>query len=150
MPPLGRQMWVPYKGKWTPTSPWLSLNGLHARPPFRRFGAFTAAPDQRVNKVPYFFDTGIVLYGPSSKRPQDFFGLGIVYGSYSHDFRLAQEINPTPLGVPHSEMTVELNYGWTVRPGLLLQPDFQYLVHPNGSTRLHNAVAIGINIVLNL
>jgi porin len=114
------------------------------------FGAFTAAPDQRVNKVPYFFDTGMVLYGPSSKRPRDFFGLGTVYGSYSRDLRLAQEINPTPLGVQHFEMTVELNYGWTVRPGLLLQPDFQYLVHPNGSTRLHNAVAIGINIVLNL
>ena len=92
----------------------------------------------------------MVLYGLLSKRPRDFLGLGIVYGSSSRDLRLAQEINPTPLGVQHFEMTVELNYGWTVRPGLLLQPDFQYLVHPNGSTRLRNAVAIGINIVLNL
>jgi len=33
---------------------------------------------------------------------------------------------------------------------LLLQPDLQYVVHPNGNTRLRNAVAIGINIVLNL
>jgi len=34
------------------------------------FGALTAAPDQRVNRVPYFFDTGLVAYGPSSKRPR--------------------------------------------------------------------------------
>ena len=47
-------------------------------------------------------------------------------------------------------MTLELNYGWTIRPGLLLQPDLQYLVHPNGNTQVHNAVAIGMNIVLNL
>jgi porin len=114
------------------------------------FGAFTAAPDQRVNKVPYFFDTGLVMYGPLAKRPRDLVGLAVAYGSYSRDFRLAEEINPAPTGVQSFEMTAELNYGWTMRPGLLLQPDLQYLVHPNGNTRLHNAVAVGINVVLNL
>jgi porin len=114
------------------------------------FGGFTAAPDQRINRVPYFFDTGLVLYGPSAKRNRDFVGLAVVYGSYSHDLRLAEGLNQTPAGVQNFEMTLELNYGWTIRPGLLLQPDLQYLVHPNGNTRLHNAVAIGMNIVLNL
>jgi porin len=114
------------------------------------FGALTAAPDQRVNRVPYFFDTGLVAYGPSSKRPRDFVGLAVVYGSYSRDLRLAEELNPVSAGVQNFEMTIELNYGWTVRPGLLLQPDLQYIVHPSGARRLHNAVAIGINIVLNL
>ena len=114
------------------------------------FGALTTAPDQRVNRVPYFFDTGLVAYGPSSKRPRDFVGLAVVYGSYSRDLRLVEELNPAPVGVQNFEMTIELNYGWTVRPGLLLQPDLQYIVHPSGARRLHNAVAIGINIVLNL
>jgi porin len=114
------------------------------------FGGFTAAPDQRVNRVPYFFDTGMVAYGPSSKRPRDLIGFAVVYGSYSRDLRLAEEINPEPAGVQNLEMTAELNYGWVVRPGLLLQPDLQYVVHPNGNTRLHNALAIGINIVVNL
>ena len=105
---------------------------------------------QRVNRVPYFFDAGLVAYGPSSKRPQDFVGLAVVYGSYSRDLRLAEEFNPASVGVQNFEMTIELNYGWTVRPGLLLQPDLQYIVHTSGARRLHNAVAIGINIVLNL
>jgi porin len=114
------------------------------------FEGFTAAPDQRVNRVPYFFDSGLVAYGPSSERPRDFVGLAMVYGSYSRDLRLAEELNPAPAGVQNFEMTIELNYGWTVRPGLLLQPDLQYVVHPNGNTLRHNAGAIGINIVLNL
>ena len=114
------------------------------------FGGFTAAPDQRINRVPYFFDTGLVLYGPSAKRNRDFVGLAVVYGSYSHDLRLAEELNQTPAGAQNFEMAIDLNYGWTVRPGLLVQPDLQYVVHPNGNTRLRNAVAIGINIVLNL
>ena len=114
------------------------------------FGGFTAAPDQRINRVPYFFDTGLVIYGPSSKRARDLVGLAVVYGSYSHDLRRAEEINPVPAGVQNFEMTLELNYGWMVRPGLLLQPDLQYVVHPNGTTQLHNPVTIGVNIVLNL
>jgi len=114
------------------------------------FEGFTAAPDQRVNKLPYFFDAGLVAYGPLSKRPQDFLGFAVVYGSYSRDLRLAEELNPARAGVQTFEMTVEWNYGWTIRPGLLLQPDVQYVVHPNGNARQHNATAIGINIVLNL
>jgi Carbohydrate-selective porin, OprB family len=57
------------------------------------FGAFVAAPDQRVNKVPYFFDTGFVLYGPSRSSPKDFVGFAVVYGSYSGDLRRAEELS---------------------------------------------------------
>jgi porin len=114
------------------------------------FGSLIAAPDQRINKVPYFSDAGLVVYGPSSKRPRDFIGLAAVYGSYSRDLRGREEINPALAGVQNFEMTLELNYGWTIRPGLLFEPDLQYIVHPNGDTRLPNAVAIGLNLVLNL
>jgi carbohydrate-selective porin OprB len=46
-------------------------------------------------------------------------------------------------------MALEWNYGVVVKPGLLLQPDAQYLVHPNGSRTILNAFAIGVNIVVN-
>jgi porin len=114
------------------------------------FGAFIVAPDHRVNQVPYFFDTGLVMYGPSRRRPKDFAGLAVVYGDYSDDLRHLEEIQPTSMGVQHFEMTLELNYGWTVRPGLLLQPDVQYVIHPNGNKTLPNALVMGINIVVNL
>jgi porin len=114
------------------------------------FGAFLASPDQRVNKIPYFFDTGFVLYGPSRSRPKDFVGFAAVYGSYSGDLRRAEKAQPAATGVQHSETTLELNYGWMIRPGLLVQPDAQYIVHPNGNSRLRNAFAVGLNIVINL
>jgi len=34
------------------------------------FAAFNWAPDQRVNPVPYFFDTGLVAYGLLPSRPE--------------------------------------------------------------------------------
>lgn len=114
------------------------------------FGAFIAAPDQHVNEVPYFLDTGLVMYGPSRRRPKDLIGFAFVYGAYSSDLRRAEEIQPMPARVQHFESTLEFNYGWTIRPGLLLQPALQYIMHPNGNERIPNALAIGVNIVVNL
>jgi porin len=114
------------------------------------FGAFTVAPDQRVNKVPYFFDTGLVAYGPLRSRPKDFAGFAVVYGSYSRDLRQAEEIQGnSSVGVQHFEMALEWNYAFEIRPGFLLQPDMQYLVHPNGNKSTPNALAVGANIVIN-
>ena len=46
-------------------------------------------------------------------------------------------------------MALEWNYALAIRPGLLLQPDIQYLVHPKGNKTTPNALAIGVNIVVN-
>ena len=114
------------------------------------FGAFTAAPDSRVNRVPYFFNTGLVLYAPFHGRAKDLAGFAVVYGGYSDNLQRAEmrEANPS-MAIQRFEMALEWNYGLAIRPGLLLQPDVQYLIHPNGTTRISNALAIGINIVAN-
>jgi len=101
------------------------------------FGAFISAPNQRANTLPYFFDTGLVSHGPLRTRPKDFASFAVVYGAYSQDLRRAEE------------MAIEGNYGVAIRPGLLLQPDIQYLVHPGGNKTTPNALAIGVNIVVN-
>jgi porin len=116
------------------------------------FAAFTCAPDERVNQMPYFFDTGLVAYGFLANRARDFASFGLAYGSYSHDLRRAealQAVDHPAAGVQNFEMTLELNYGYTVRPGLLVQPDLQYIVNPGGKHAIPNAVAAGINVVLN-
>jgi porin len=83
-------------------------------------------------------------------RPRDFAGLAVVYGSYSSDLRRAEELqavtDPTAV-VQSREMTVELNYGFTIRPGLLVQPSLQYIVNPGGNRSIPNALAVGINLV---
>jgi porin len=116
------------------------------------FGALVCAPDQRVNQVPYSFDAGLVAYGFLRSRPRDFAGFGVAYGSYSGDLRRAEEVqaltDPT-VGVQSWEMTLEWTYGCTVKPGLLVQPSIQYLVNPGGDKAVPNALAIGLNIVVN-
>jgi carbohydrate-selective porin OprB len=46
-------------------------------------------------------------------------------------------------------MALEFTYGCTVRPGLLVQPDLQYLINPGGSRSTPNALAVGANLVFN-
>jgi porin len=97
------------------------------------FAAFNWAPDQRVNPVPYFFDTGLVAYGLLPSRPRDYAGFGVVYGSYSGDLQRAEKIRGVTnasVAVQDYETTLELTYGCAVQPGLLLQPDLQYIIHP--------------------
>jgi porin len=114
------------------------------------FAAFVCAPDQRVNQVPYFFDTGVVAYGFLPSRPRDFAGFGVAYGSYSGDLRRAEVVqaltNPTT-AVQSWEMTLEWTYGCAVRPGLYVRPSLQYLINPGGNTAVPNALAIGLNVV---
>jgi porin len=116
------------------------------------FAAFACAPDQRVNQVPYFFDAGLVAYGFLPSRPRGFAGFSAAYGSYSGDLRRAemlQAVTDPAVAVQNREMAVELNYGCTVRPGLLVQPSLQYLVNPGGNKAVPNALAVGLNVVLN-
>jgi porin len=116
------------------------------------FGAFACAPDQHVNPVPYFFDAGLVAYGFLPSRPRDFASFGVAYGSYSGDLRRAEDsqslTNPA-IGAQSYEMTLEWNYGCTIRSGMLVQPSVQYLVNPTGYRTVPNALAIGVNLVLN-
>jgi len=111
------------------------------------FAAFNWAPDQRVNKVPYFVDAGLLAYGVLPSRPRDYAGFGVVYGSYSDDLRRA--VTSPSVAVQDYEMTLELTYGCAVMPGLLLQPDLQYIINPGGNRAIPNALAIGVNVVVN-
>jgi porin len=116
------------------------------------FAAFVCAPDQRVNQIPYFFDAGLVAYGFLPSRPRDFAGFGVAYGSYSGDLRRAEEVQALTdpaVGVQSWEMTLEWTYGCTVQPGLVVRPSLQYLVNPGGNKAVPNALAIGLNLVVN-
>jgi porin len=97
------------------------------------FGALTIAPGDGA-PVPVFVDCGLVLYGPTSGRAKDFVGLAVVYGAYR---------NPRDF-----EMTLEATYGLKPVPGLVLQPDVQYIIHPSGDPSIANALAVGMNVIV--
>jgi carbohydrate-selective porin OprB len=114
--------------------------------------AFVCAPDPRVNTLPYFFDAGMVAYGVLPRCPRNFVDFGAAYGSYSSDLRRTEEIQALTdlaVGLQNWEMTLELTYGCTVKPGLLVQPSLEYLINPDGNKAIPNALAIGMNVAFN-
>lgn len=131
----------------------------------RHVGAFASivvVPEPRTNVVPYFFSVGAVSYGLNPKRPRDFFAIGLAYSSNSRGptSMLSTSVNAqSGLPVPPNEQTLELNYGFAVRPGIVLQPSLQYILHPKGlasipnslppGSLVPNALALGVNTVIN-
>jgi len=117
------------------------------------FGALTFTPDRQTNIPPLFLDAGLVLYGPAPSRPKDFVGFAVAYGAYGGANAPAMGAPNSLSGsmnVPDFEMTLEWMYGLKLWPGLLLQPDVQYLIHPSGDRAIPNALATGLNVVVSL
>jgi porin len=126
------------------------------------FASVVAVPEPRANIMPYFFNVGAMSYGLSPQRPRDFFGMGFAYGSNSRGPVSAPALSGTAqhtLPVPPNEQTLEVTYGFALRPGVLLQPSLQYIVHPKGIASIPNALppgatvpnawALGVNTVIS-
>ncbi len=129
------------------------------------FASVVVVPEARTGVVPYFFNVGVIGYGLSAQRPKDFVGAGFVYGSNSRGPTSLIPAGPTTastfssLRTPPDQQTLEVNYGWAVHPGVLFQPDLQYIIHPNGLNSIPNhlppgsgvpsALALGANVVIN-
>ena len=116
------------------------------------FGALTFTPNWHANMTPLFFDTGLVLYGPTSSRPKDFIGFAVVYGAYrggNTSAMGAPNVVNTSMNEQDFEISLEWTYGLKLFPGLVLQPDVQYIIHPGGEPGIPNALAMGLNVVVN-
>ncbi len=97
-------------------------------------------PD-KYNKIPLFFDTGLIYRGIFLSRPRDFLALGFVYGKFSNNLREKERASGMP--VQQYEENIELNYRIFVTPWLFIQPDIQYIIKPNGYSHIPNAFVYG-------
>ena len=57
---------------------------------------------------------------------------------------------PSPGAVQGEETDIEVRYGFRIREGFHLMPDFQYVIHPNATTRYPDAAVIGLRVTLAL
>lgn len=73
---------------------------------------------RRVGAVGYDFEAGVLVPGPLPGRSQDQFSLGVARARFRG------------LG---TETTYEATYQIVLAPHLALQPDLQYVVHPDGT-----------------
>jgi porin len=116
------------------------------------FGSLVSAPNASVSPMPVFFSTGLVANGPFAGRPRDVLSFGLAYGGFSTP--LADEQRQLALQDPsirpqRSELTLELSYGISLMPGVMIQPGAQLIVHPGGDTATPSALALGVNAVIS-
>lgn len=88
------------------------------------------------------FDTGINIDGCIPSRDSDVFGIGFAYNHYGSSY---SNFMVNQGGHSRSyEGVLEATYRLQLTPGIALQPDFQYVIHPAGRSDIRSAVVVGI------
>jgi porin len=99
------------------------------------FARAMAAPSDR-NLIDLYADAGVNFIGLWDRRPDDTFGVAAAYSRISPAASRrdadAAFFTPPPLPVRDDQVTFELTYQVQIATGFLVQPDFQYVFHPNG------------------
>lgn len=94
--------------------------------------AFTYAPLERVNTIPFSAAGGLVYEGLFPARDDDLTALGVYYGAFSD--KLEDQT---------FETVVEVNHRFQLAPWLYATPDFQYVIRPDGSDDIDDAAVLG-------
>ena len=110
--------------------------------PRRRIAGFVESgfSDGRVNRFNRYLGVGVVASGPLATRPTDELGLALAIahngsGFLAHQRRVGMRVND-------SETAVELTYLAQFASWLAVQPDFQYIIHPNTDPLVRNGRAL--------
>lgn len=121
----------------------------------------SVAPSDR-NLIDLYLDGGVEFLGVAPSRPNDTFGIALEYirisdAARQHD-RDVQFFTNTAVPIRDYEAVLELTYQAEIRPGWLLQPTFQYVVHPAGgmvdpndpshTKRIKDAAVFGLRTIL--
>jgi porin len=114
-------------------------------PEVRVFGQ-VGLGDSRVNRFGLYTGAGVDLASVVPGRKQDEIGLGMAAAHNGSPF-IAQQ-RQAGQRVDRSEVTLELGYRSPMTSWLNLQPDLQYVFHPNTDPRLANALVTLIRLEL--
>jgi porin len=121
----------------------------------------SVSPSDR-NLISTYIDGGLLFTGFSESRPNDRFGIAATYARISNHARdLDRDVQLfTGIATPirDFEAILEVTYQAEVRPGVLVQPVFQYIAHPAGGAvdpndptqtrRIKDAVMLGVRTTI--
>jgi porin len=102
--------------------------------------------DARSSRFGSYFGTGIVCSGVTGQSAGDELGFSIAVARNGSHFLEAERTRAIP--VRRAEVAVELTYLTQLTSFLALQPDLQYIVHPNTDPELENALAATLRFEL--
>ena len=99
------------------------------------WGEAAVAPRSIVSFMPYFIGGGLSYQGAIPRRDNDITSVGVIYGTFSRY-------------VPRTtaETVIEANYQVTLTNWLSITPDLQYVIKPNGSSAIKNALVLGAQV----
>lgn len=106
------------------------------------FARIIGAPSNR-NVADFYFDGGITFTGMLGSRPNDALAIGFAYTNVSDRVTAFDADFGEPVARNY-EALIEIVYNYEIKPGWLLQPDFQYLFQPGGNVAgLKDAAVLG-------
>jgi porin len=112
--------------------------------PKRRLSGFIQLgfANRTVNRFGAYLGTGLVASGVFADRTDDQFGIAVAMARNGSRFTAAQQ----QLGVPvnATETTIEIGYLAQLAPWIGVQPDVQYVIHPNTDPTVANATIVQI------
>lgn len=125
------------------------------------FARVSASPPDR-SLMSFYVEGGVNFVGALEARPDDIFGLAAAYSRISPSVgafdRDAAFFTADPfLPARDFELAVELAYQAQIIPGWIVQPDFQYIIHPGAgavdpihpaSGRIRDAAILGVRTVI--
>lgn len=104
--------------------------------------------DNRVNRFSSYLGAGVAATGLIPQRPNDELGLAAAIGFGSSHYSRAQAL----LGVDDdaAEIAIEATYLSQITDWLALQPDLQYVIHPNTDPEIGNAFVFQLQFEVSL
>ena len=104
----------------------------------------TLAPQENIALMPFEANGGLVYTGLIPGRRNDFTMLGCAYGDFSTTYAKAQEskshVDPT------YELVYEAGYRINTSKYTYIQPDLQWIINPNGTGKIPNALVLGFQV----
>jgi porin len=104
--------------------------------------------DGRVNRFGSYLGLGVTGRGLIAGRQDDEIGLAAAIGRNGSHFLEAED--RAGLQPDSAEASIELAYLLKVTDWLAVEPDFQYVVHPNTDSKLGNASIVQVQLEVSL
>jgi porin len=114
------------------------------------FSRLSLSPSDR-NLIDRYIDGDIVFANLIPSRPHDRFGASVIYAKFSKNVRGFDQdqilFTGTPGPIQDYETNLELTYVAQIVPGWTVQPNLQFVWHPDGNAT-KNATVVGFRSLL--
>jgi porin len=102
--------------------------------------------DPAVDRFGMYFGSGLTVTGLFPRRPDDQAGIAAAVARNGSHYIAGQQQDGVP--VSGAETAIELTYLAQVASALAVQPDVQYVIHPNTDPRVANATVIQLRFAI--